>query len=202
MVANFDLNRYREALLRLHAHVCPRQVLGLRMGIYGAELLNLPIPQTNKRMLAIVETNGCFADGVAVSTGCTLGHRTIYPVDYGKVAVTVVDSQTEQAIRIAPHPESRARALEVRPNERSRWHSYLAAYQILENEDLFVMQPVTLKLSLKKLISQAGYRVTCEICGEEILNEREVLRDGHVMCRACAGDAYYAPVSLNLAVEN
>ncbi|RMG81603.1 MAG: formylmethanofuran dehydrogenase, partial [Chloroflexi bacterium] len=47
-----------------HNHVCPRQVLGVRMGVLAAKLFDLPLPQTNKRLLAIVETDGCFADGV------------------------------------------------------------------------------------------------------------------------------------------
>ena len=196
MGVNFDLTQYRDLLLRLHNHICPRQILGLRMGICGATRLNLPIPQTNKRMLAFVETNGCFADGVAVATGCTLGHRTMYPVDYGKVAVTFVDSQTEQAFRIVPNPQSRSRALEFCPNERSRWHSYLEAYQVLNDDDLLTTQSVTLNLSLKRLISQAGHRVACEICNEEILNEREVQRDGLVLCRACAGEVYYTPAHM------
>jgi formylmethanofuran dehydrogenase subunit E len=30
-----------------------------------------------------------------------------------------------------------------------------------------------------------------EVCGEEIINEREVVRDGNVLCKACAGQSYY-----------
>jgi formylmethanofuran dehydrogenase subunit E len=33
--------------------------------------------------------------------------------------------------------------------------------------------------------------VDCDRCGEEITNEREVLRDGETLCRACAGERYY-----------
>src|SRR5713226_1654992 len=142
MMTRFSLDSYRDRLLNLHDHLCPRQVLGLRMVIYGASLLNVPIPQCDKRLLAFVETNGCFADGVAVATGCALGHRTMYLMDYGKSAVTLVDSQTGQAVRLAPHKESRSRALERCPGEQSHWHSYLAAYQVLSDEDLLVAQPV------------------------------------------------------------
>jgi hypothetical protein len=34
------------------------------------------------------------------------------------------------------------------------------------------------------------------VCGEEIINEREVHRAGDVLCRGCAGEAYYAAASL------
>ena len=57
-------------------------------------LLNLPLPQKDKRLLTFVETDGCFADGVSVATGCWLGRRTMRLVDYGKVAATFVDTHT------------------------------------------------------------------------------------------------------------
>src|SRR5258708_35932390 len=105
------------------------------MGIDGAAFLKVDVPQASKRLSAFVETNGCFADGVTVATGCSLGHRTLYLMDYGKVAVTLVDKEVGQAIRLAPRAEVRRRALEICPNARSHWHSYLEAYQILEDEE-------------------------------------------------------------------
>jgi hypothetical protein len=29
------------------------------------------------------------------------------------------------------------------------------------------------------------------VCGEEIINERELERDGLLLCRSCAGEGYY-----------
>jgi len=31
----------------------------------------------------------------------------------------------------------------------------------------------------------------CAVCGEEIINEREVVVDGRFLCHSCAGDVYY-----------
>jgi hypothetical protein len=67
----------------------------------------------------------------------------------------------------------------------------LEAYQQLPIEKLFCWKPVHLSLDLKALISRHGVRVNCAICGEEILNEREVIVDGQMVCRACSGDSYY-----------
>ncbi|HZY41747.1 MAG TPA: FmdE family protein, partial [Anaerolineae bacterium] len=61
----------------MHQHLCPRQVLGARLGLLAGFELGLTVPQSDKRLLAIVETDGCFADGIAVATGCTVGHRTL-----------------------------------------------------------------------------------------------------------------------------
>ncbi|WP_322511376.1 FmdE family protein [Chloroflexus sp.] len=183
------------ALLRrssaMHRHLCPRQVLGARMGIYAGELLGLALPQTNKRLYVFVETDGCFADGVSVATGCWLGRRTMRLVDEGKVAATFVDSQTGQAVRITPRPDSREQARRFAPDARSRWHAYLIAYQLMPVTDLLAAQPVTLTVDLKAIISRNGIRTVCDCCGEEIINAREVVRNGQTLCRTCAGDGYY-----------
>lgn len=176
----------------LHRHLCPRQVLGVRMGMYAAKLLQLSCPQKNKRLLTFVETDGCFADGVMVATGCTLGHRTLRLMDFGKVAATFVDTCTEQAIRIYPDLDIRDRAGWLMPEARSRWHAQLAAYQVMPDETMFQIQYVSLSLSLKTLISRPGIRVNCAICSEEIINEREIICHGVPVCRACAGESYYS----------
>jgi formylmethanofuran dehydrogenase subunit E len=175
----------------LHHHLCPRQVLGVRMGLYAGTLLGLDLPQKGKRLLAIMETDGCGADGVSVAANCWVGHRTLIIVDYGKVAATFIDTKTETAVRISPHPLCRERALAAAAEAPNRWQGYLLGYQRLNPADLFVTQPVRLKEDLRHLISRAGYRANCSICGEEILNEREVRLDNRILCRACADGAYY-----------
>jgi len=192
----------------LHRHLCPRQVLGVRMGLYAAELLGLALPQSDKRLFTIVETDGCFADGVSVATGCTLGHRTLRLADYGKVAATFADTQTGQAIRIAPRSGIRQEALHYAPGARNKWQAQLEGYQRMPAAELFTVQTVVLTLSLEKLISRPGVRTACEQCGEEIINEREVIVEGRVLCQACAGQGYYqdlecaawvAPTAVSLA---
>jgi formylmethanofuran dehydrogenase subunit E len=176
---------------RLHRHLCPRQVLGVRMGMLAGCCLDLSLPQTNKRLFVFTETDGCFADGVSVSTGCWLGRRTLRLVDYGKVAATFVDTRTARAIRIAPRPDVRSIAARFAPGERSRWHTQLRAYQCMPDDLLLDVQPVIVTLSLSTIISRPNVRVNCVVCGEEVINEREVLKAGQVMCRACAGERYY-----------
>ncbi len=194
-LADPRLSALLEQCAALHAHLCPRQVLGVRMGLLGGRLLGLDVPQTGKRLLAFVETDGCAADGVSVATGCTVGHRTLRVIDFGKVAVTLVDGETQRAVRVIPSPHSRTLAARYAPDARSRWHAQLIAYQIMPDDELLIARPVTLRVSLEALLSKPGRRVTCEVCGEEIINEREVVHEGVVLCRACAGERYYDPLT-------
>lgn len=185
----FEELLYQSAIL--HQHLCPRQVLGVRMGLAAGQWLGLPVPQTDKRILTIVETDGCLIDGLAVATGCRVGRRTMRVLDFGKVAATFVDTQARQAVRIVPSASTRKLAKDYAPEAQSRWEAYLLGYQRMPEAELLDIKEVALTVSLEKILSKDGYRVNCDHCGEEIINEREVIQDGLILCRACAGERYY-----------
>ncbi|MEO5951023.1 MAG: FmdE family protein [Chloroflexia bacterium] len=188
------LNELLSQSYALHDHACPRQVIGVRAGVLASRLFGLELPQQNKRLFAFVETDGCFTDGVLVATGCSLGKRTMRLVDYGKVAVTFVDTLSGKAVRVWPNPSARERAWKYAPDAVDSWHAQLEAYQVMPTCELLLFEQVELTVSMPELISQPGLRATCSICGEEIMNEREVLGsiEGQALCRHCAGvDSYY-----------
>lgn len=185
-----------------HDHLCPRQILGVRMGLYAAELFDLDLPQKDKRLFAFVETDGCLIDGIAAATGCWVGNRTMRVMDYGKSAATFVDTHADRAVRITPTRESRTRARDYAPDAPDRWHAQLVAYQAMPTEELLLAQEVTLNVSLAAIISQHGRRVTCECCGEDIINAREVERDGHTLCRGCAQGTYYSVTGHQITVAS
>ncbi len=184
-----------QALLQLsaarHSHLCPRQVLGVRIGLAGAAALGLDVPRQDKRLLVILETDGCFADGVEVATGATVGHRTLRVEDLGKIAATFIDVKTGRAVRVAPRLDVRQRALAYAPEERRHYFAQLKAYQIMPDEEMLMLQDVELITPVEAIVSRPVIRTNCQICGEEIINEREVHQDGLVLCRTCAGDGYY-----------
>lgn len=186
----------RESAKR-HKHLCPRQVLGARMGLFGAELLGIELPRHDKRLLAISETDGCAVDGLIAATGCRVGSRTLRILDFGKVAATFVDTYTEKTIRIVPHREARTIAVKHAPHARNRWEAMLFGYQVMTATQLFVFQHVQLDMPLSQIASRAGKKATCEVCSEEVINGREVLNNNLVLCRACAGEKYYHSSALS-----
>jgi formylmethanofuran dehydrogenase subunit E len=187
-----ELKTLLDQSARLHKHLCPRQVLGVRMGLMAGRLLGLSLPQTNrKRLFVFMETDGCAADGVSVSTGCWVGHRTLRIIHFGKVAATFVDRKDGAAFRIHPHPESRVRAVESLPNAENHWQAMLEAYQTLPDEQLLIAQEVAFQGDLEAMISRPSARAICDSCGEEILNDLQIERQGKTLCRACAGETYY-----------
>jgi formylmethanofuran dehydrogenase subunit E len=176
-----------------HRRLCPRQVLGVRMGRLAGVLLGLSLPQADKRLFTFVETDGCTVDGVVAATGCTVGRRTMRVLDFGKVAATFVDTVTGEAIRIRPHPMARERARAWAPRSLDDWHAMLEGYRDLPAEEILEALPVVLAVSMSDLIGRPGLRVPCVECGEEIMNGREVVSGERLLCRACSGEAYLWP---------
>ncbi|HXF84895.1 MAG TPA: FmdE family protein [Anaerolineales bacterium] len=188
------LSDYLQKSAQNHSHLCPRQILGVRMGLLGLKALGFDSPPPKKRLLVIVETDGCFADGVIAATDCTVGHRTLRVEDYGKTAAVFVDTVTGQAVRVAPAPDIRQKAYAYAPDEPRHYFAQLQAYQVMPDEEMFTVAPVALNTSIEAIVSRPGVRVNCDACGEEIINEREVKRGDLTLCRACAGQAYYVPL--------
>ena len=194
---NAALTRLLEVSSARHTHLCPRQVLGARIGLAGASALGLDLPRRDKRLLVILETDGCFADGIEAATACAVGHRTLRIEDYGKIAATFVDVETERTLRIAPQPDLRQRAFAYADGESRHYFAQLQAYQSMPDDELLTIQPIILTTPVQEIVSRAGVRVNCDACGEEIINEREVILHGRVLCRACGWGSYYASVEQN-----
>lgn len=174
-----------------HSHLCPRQVLGVRMGLAGLDILGVNAPITKMNALIIVETDSCFADGIEVSTGATVGHRTLRVNDLGKIAATFVNVRTGRSVRISPALDVRQRALLYAPQEKRHYFAQLEGYQIMPENELFRFQEVTLQPSLEAILSRPGMLVKCSNCGEEIINEREIFVNNKILCRTCASQGYY-----------
>ena len=174
-----------------HSHLCPRQILGVRIGLAGMAALGLEANQGSKRLLVIVESDGCFADGITAATDCTVGHRTLRVEDYGKVAATFVDTKTGEAVRVSPVLDVRQQACECCPEEPRHYFAQMQAYQIMPDEKLLTVTEVQLVTPVQQIVSRPGIRVDCAVCDEEIMNEREIIVDGQPVCRACAGTSYY-----------
>lgn len=178
-------------LSALHRHICPRQVLGVRIAMHAGEILGIDLPRRDKRLFVLIETDGCFADAVSVASGAWLGHRTLRLVDHGKVAATFVDTEARRAIRVWPHPEARGRARDLVPHAPDRWHAQLEGYQLLPTAELLGAEEVFLTIDLDGIRSRPGVRASCGDCREEIVNERQVIVADRALCRDCAGDGYY-----------
>lgn len=179
-----------------HGHLCAGQVLGVRMAMLGLQKLGIEDPRgkDRKRLVTFVEIDRCATDAVAVVTGCRLGKRALKFRDWGKVAATFVDVSNGRAYRIAAKESSKGLARSMHPEIENKNQQQMLAYREMKDEDLFDVQAVTVELPPEEFPGYKGERAVCARCGEGINFRREVVRDGEVLCRSCAGEAYYRPI--------
>jgi len=189
-----SLEEYLVLAAEYHKHLCPGQVLGVRMAMLGLRSIGIEEPEKYaKRLLTFVEIDRCATDAVSLVTGCRLGQRSLKYLDYGKVAATFVNLETRQAVRVAAREDSRLRAKCMFPEMAGAYRQQLGAYKVLNDQDLFNIQPVQVRLRPEDLPGQPRSRVLCEECGEGINDGRERVVGGRTLCRPCAGEGYYEP---------
>jgi formylmethanofuran dehydrogenase subunit E len=192
------LDEYLLEAEKAHGHLCAGQVLGVRLAMLGLEKLGIEDPRgkDRKRLVTFVEIDRCATDAIAVVTGCRLGKRALKFRDWGKMAATFVDLgikdvSTGKAIRIAAKESSKALARSMHPEIESKNQQQMLAYREMPEDDLFTKQWVKVELPAEEFPGYKGERIVCAECGEGINFRREIVRDGRVLCRSCAGEQYY-----------
>jgi formylmethanofuran dehydrogenase subunit E len=102
----------------IHGHFCPGSALGVMASLYGLSFFGEEEINSDgimENLLAIVEVNACFADGVQAVSGCTLGNNSLIYRDLGKHAVTFAIRGKEEAVRVRVLPEFREYVEEAAP---------------------------------------------------------------------------------------
>jgi formylmethanofuran dehydrogenase subunit E len=190
------LAEYEQLAAAAHGHMCAGQILGLRMAMYGMKLLAIDEPEgrDRKRLVTFVEIDRCATDAIPIVTGCRLGKRALKFRDFGKVAATFCDLKDDRAVRVVARETSKALAKELYPGISDKNQQQMRAYREMPDEDLFSIEWVRVTLGPEEFPGYKGERRICEECGEGINFKREVIREGRMLCKACAGERYYTPL--------
>lgn len=172
---------------RFHGHVCAGIACGVRMAVEGLARLGIADPRgtDRKRFVVFVEADRCATDAIMVVTGCTPGKRSLKVLDHGKLAATFVELETGRGVRLAalPWPD---RAQGDPPHDYARGAV----------DALFTVAEVAVPLRPVDLPGPSQRRATCARCGEQVMDGREVERDGASLCRPCAaGQSFYRPLA-------
>src|SRR5262245_34834583 len=185
------LTEYLAEAEKNHGHMCPGQVLGVRMAMLGCRLVGIEEPKLSKRLIVFVEIDRCAADAVNTVTGCRLGKRTLKHRDFGKLAATFLNTETNEAVRVVALESSRELAKQIFGHLPTKKERQMETYKTMPEEKLFSWRRVRVNLPDWDRPGHPLARVTCDECKEGINDHREVTRDGRTLCLGCAGDRYY-----------
>jgi formylmethanofuran dehydrogenase subunit E len=180
---------------RAHGHLCPGQVVGVRMALLGCRLIGFDDPsaiEQIKKLLVYVEMDRCTADAVAHVTGVKLGRRSLKFLDYGIMAATFLNLKTGKAFRVISTEESRDLVSFYAPEGMGKGEAQLAAYQKMPDSVLFRVQEVRISVHDEDMPGPTKYKATCMRCGQVVRDRREVDRNGEILCKPCAEGAYFS----------
>ncbi len=195
---NDEFSALLDEAVAFHGHLCAGQIIGVRIAMLGLRELGITDPkgEDRKRLLVFVEIDRCATDAIMTVTGCRIGRRNMKVMDYGKMAATFMDIESRRAVRIVSLQTARQRAAAMYP-DLGAGAAQMKAYRELDDCDMFSVQRVAVAIRPEDLPGRPLGRETCAVCGESILDCREMQRDGRVLCRPCATEnRYYTGMSL------
>lgn len=178
----------------LHGHICPGQVLGVRMAVLGCHLTGIEDPRgvDRKKLFVWVEIDRCVTDAVTAVTGVRLGKRSLKFLDYGKVAVTFLNLAENRAFRIVAKEESRDLADALFPAIEDKKERQMLTYRQAEVSALFKVESVRLVLDEFEMPGRPRRRIICAQCGEGVNDGRDLVDAlNQRVCRSCAFGGYY-----------
>ncbi len=191
--SNFNFQSLLEESVRIHGHLCPGQVLGVRMSILGLTKVNIlePKGKDRKSLIVYVEIDRCATDAIQSVTGCSLGHRTMKFFDYGKMAATFLNIKENKAVRILAKEDARQKAKDYFPDIEDKYKAQLEAYKIMPESELFEIMDVKVEIRHEDLPGRPISHVKCDLCGEFVQDLREIKCTDKTLCKHCAEGGYY-----------
>jgi len=180
-----------------HGHLCPGQVVGVRMAMEGCRRIGLDNPRERsqiKKLIVYVEMDRCAADAISQVTGARLGRRSLKFVDNGIMAATFVNLETGKAVRIVSKESARTLAASKAPQIRDRHRQQLEAYKTMACEDLFDIKAVKVDVDACDMPGPTKFKAVCQKCGQVVRDKREVMKNNRILCGPCALGTYFTPV--------
>jgi len=208
MIEARDLHGLLRRAGELHGHHCNYLAYGVMAGVYG--IRRLGVANTGmEEVVAIVETNNCFADGVQIATGCSFGNNSLIFRDYGKTAVTI-GRRNGRGIRLVLDPDFEESRAERYPEAHALFDRLVARREQGTTGELARMLELFAAMSCEELETppETAFRITeesfelpdfapifesvrCACCGEKVMRSRAVDLPGGSRCIPCARAGFH-----------
>ena len=206
LIDNDNLSGLLHRTALIHGHHCVGSALGVIAAHYAMKTLKIKENTGMEHLIAIIETNSCFSDGVQMVTGCTFGNNCLIYRDYGKTAFSLV-KRSGEGVRVSLRPNlgdllkdnrTEKQSFTRLINERKATPEEEARIIELNKEHCFNV----LKIPAKKIFKSESINMdlpsyskilqsyTCAICGEKVMASKAVPIDGKYYCIPCSRGSY------------
>ncbi|MDR3590381.1 MAG: FmdE family protein [Negativicutes bacterium] len=180
-----------------HGHFCPGLAIGYRAAKAAMEKLQVERAE-DEELVAIVETDACGIDAVQSLLGCTIGKGNLFFRDYGKQAYTIASRSQNKAVRVvmttkvftpsAAQENLRSAVFggcataEQQREFQTMQQEKIRQLLTMDTDRLFKIETVEVPLPQPAKIFGS---VTCDFCGESVMEPRARLREGKIACLSC-----------------
>ncbi|MFP4021804.1 MAG: tRNA (N6-threonylcarbamoyladenosine(37)-N6)-methyltransferase TrmO, partial [Halanaerobium sp.] len=192
----------------LHGHYCPYLALGVSASVNALNRLTA-VNEGMEELLAVVETNSCFSDGIQYTAGTSFCNNSLIYRDFGKTAVSFVKREkSAENLRYylkdvdfisREYPEAdklfNKVVAERKGNKAEQeklkelWQEI--AFEIVENDpDKYFKIEENIELEIPDYAPIFADE-HCSQCGEKFMAAKAVNQDGQIYCRECAQSKYY-----------
>lgn len=207
LIINKNYEELMHLAAQIHGHYCPGLAKGVMAAVYAMKELKVETDGMED-VLAIVETNNCFSDGVQFTTGCTFGNNSLIFKDFGKTAFTLA-KRNGTGIRVKQSAQASIISRESFPDyqalfekvivEKNRSEELLNAYKKAAYErslgmlnlnlhDLFDISHVKVYIPEYAKIVKS---VECAVCLEStMINRTKENASGQAVCFECGKSNY------------
>ena len=164
---------------KFHGDICHGIRIGTRMTMSGLRRIGITDPKgvDRKKIMVFVEIDRCTTDAIMALTGCRPGKRAMKIRDYGKMAATFINLETNKAVRVVVKGNRK-------PGENTNGEQ--PDFSALPEDELFNIRDVEVSLRPEDMPGKPLRRVPCGRCGETIMDGREVLSGEEVLCVPCS----------------
>ncbi len=189
------LEKLYEDAVKLHGHMCPGVILGVRMAVAGMHALEVDPFSPGRALRVTVETRRCATDAVQSATHCSLGLGSLSVRDSGKMAAVFSLADTSRAFRVFALESSREAADRLMPEVEGRHERQTRAYRVLADDVMFQVTPVELLTPARGHGKTPREKASCPQCGEEFDVSKGTRAKEGLLCANCGGKAYFRTLS-------
>ena len=173
---------------KFHGGICHGIKTGTRMTMSGLERIGIVDPKgaDRKKLMVFVEIDRCCTDAIMALTGCRPGKRTMKIREYGKMAATFINLETEKAVRVSVKADKNTDAGKMDPPDMAT----------APEKMLFDIADVKVVMTPEEMPGKSMRRTICGCCGEYVLDGRESECEHGSFCRPCVEkENYYSVVA-------
>ena len=207
LIENDDLVGLLHRTGLIHGHHCVGSAMGVIAGHYAMKRLGVKENTGMEHVLAVVETNNCFSDGIQMVTGCSFGNNSLVYRDYGKTAFSLVKRNGE-GIRLSTRPDLGDLLKDKNPETQQLYLDIVNKRDANPREEARMMElnkrhcfsvldiPVEkiFKIEHVKIMLPSYSRILdshiCLVCGEKFMETKGVKKGDQYLCNSCGNGNY------------